>query len=96
MRSAELPGRRCFLCGRALDPGALAFRMRVEQAADFDGYIDGDAIGDRDAWGAMTRAIDRSEEALAEEVYRERQLLVCPACAERVWNVLTFPLADDC
>jgi hypothetical protein len=85
--------RVCFRCGLRLGRGELAYVVRVEMAADFDGYIDGDSlVASRDAgFAAMTSAAERSEEELSDEVYRERSILYCRPCAEAVWESVVSP-----
>jgi hypothetical protein len=86
-------GRVCFRCGLRFARGELGYVVRIEMAADFDGYIDGDSIvAARDAgFAEMTVAADRSEEELSDEVYRERAILFCRPCAEAVWNTVVSP-----
>jgi hypothetical protein len=86
--------RICFRCGAAIGPGAHAYRLRLEMTADFDGYIDADALAGSNedaAFEAMTAAADRTAEELSEEVYRERTLMLCPPCAKRLWADVAEP-----
>jgi hypothetical protein len=85
--------QKCFSCGEILKPGGLAYRVRIQMAADFDGYIDGDSLElnlfpdpiDR------KRIDERTAEELEEEVYRERTLKMCKSCAESAWKTITSP-----
>lgn len=83
--------RTCFRCAGHLADGQHAYRLHVELTADFDGYIDGDAVTPDSAFAAMTIAAGRCEEQLADEVRRERELILCPACAEPLWIDVTSP-----
>ena len=82
--------RICFRCGAEFALGGLAYQVRIQMVADFDGYINADGLLDA-GFAAMTVAAERSEEQLTEEVYRERTLLLCLRCAERAWAAVTEP-----
>jgi hypothetical protein len=86
--------RVCFRCGRSFAPGELAYLLRAELVADFDGYIDGDSlVAATDAgFAEMTASAERSEEELSDEIYRERATLLCRTCAETVWAAVVSPL----
>ena len=85
--------RVCFRCGIEFNPGDLAYQMRIQMAADFDGYIDGDSLEtSTESSNEMIRRIDElTSEELTEEVYRERTLLFCKSCAEDTWKSVTEP-----
>jgi hypothetical protein len=85
--------RVCFRCGIEFNPGDLAYQMRIQMAADFDGYIDGDSLeSSNESTDRISRQIEeRTSEELTEEVYRERTLLFCKTCAEEAWKSVTEP-----
>lgn len=85
--------RICFRCGAEIIAGGLAYQVRVEMSADFDGYIDGDICADSFAAGhaALQAAASQSEEELSDQVHRERKFLFCHICAEQVWNIVARP-----
>ena len=83
----------CFWCGIEFIPGGLAYQVRIQMAADFDGYIDGDSLDASPESGleAIKEALKRTAEELTEEVYRERIILLCKSCAEQAWVTMTNP-----
>ncbi len=85
--------RCCFWCGMELALGALAYQLRIQIAADFDGYIDGDDIGNSLSAGfqAVRNATGMSADELINEVYQERTLRFCKNCAEHAWAIITKP-----
>ncbi|MEJ7618881.1 MAG: hypothetical protein WKF30_18340 [Pyrinomonadaceae bacterium] len=87
------PARICFRCGAQLIAGGLAYQVRVEMSADFDGYLDGDIYANSLAamQTALQAAATESEEELNDQVHRERKFLFCHICAEQVWNIVARP-----
>jgi hypothetical protein len=85
--------RLCFSCGSVFPLGGLAYQVHIQMAADFDGYIDADAMETptESSEQIITAIAQRSAEELMEEVYRERRLLFCKRCAERAWAAVVEP-----
>lgn len=89
----EFSARKCFRCGALIPAGGLAYQLRLQMSADFDGFLDADseANSPTEARTALTRIAEQTEEALNDQVYRERTLLCCSICAEQAWRQLTKP-----
>jgi hypothetical protein len=89
--------KRCEKCGRRIPDGSLAFEVRIQVAADFDGVLP--APDDADPQGqarALLKAIaGRDAEALLRDVVHTERHLLCPGCRDRyLANPLNLPLPD--
>ena len=95
----ENPGKRrfCGHCGKILQPGATAWRLRGELFADFDGALPpvSDPEGlEAEKNRALNDIADKEEAELNREVHRPVELLLCPPCRlifEREWLELRRP-----
>ncbi|MEW6734588.1 MAG: hypothetical protein AB1489_24900 [Acidobacteriota bacterium] len=87
MSSESSPlSRICFRCGYQCEVGALCYRVSIEIVADFDGYIDADALlaEPAPAAQAIAAADRRSAESLTHDIYQQLQVFLCKSCKDRV------------
>jgi hypothetical protein len=89
----------CEKCGRLLPAGALAFEVRIQVAADFDGVLPVDDES-ADLEARLTTLLREMEEAdperLMRDVYHVERHLVCPGCRDRyLANPLNLPLPEE-
>lgn len=88
----------CERCGRAMSDGGLAYEVRIEVRADFDGVLPSpEEVGDIP--GRQRRLLDllarTDPEAAMEDVCHEERHLLCPTCRERfLANPLNRPLPE--
>ena len=88
----------CAKCGKVVADGGLAYEVRIQVAADFDGVLPEVEAG-ADLEGrlrALVAAMDAADPAeLMRDVYHEERHLLCPACRERyLANPLNLPLRE--
>jgi hypothetical protein len=78
--------------------GSLAFEVRIQVYADFDGVLptpEADADLEAEMRKIVAAMAHRDPEALAREVYHSERHLVCPGCRDRyLANPLNLPLRD--
>ncbi len=86
----------CFRCNLMLHPGACCYRVRIEIEADFDGYIDGDALlADASAAAnALGAAEMESAESLSNDVYQKFEVLLCRPCKDKLL-ITAFSSIDE-
>ena len=91
--------KRCDKCGRRMPDGSLAYEVRIQVAADFDGVLTEPEEGADLAEQARTLAdalASRDAETLLREVVHTECHLLCPGCRDRyLANPLNLPLPDD-
>ena len=73
--------RACFSCGKALQPGALAYRVTVAIAADYDGVIteDPEQAG---MYALLEACLALDAETLEKDVHQEITIMLCKACKD--------------
>lgn len=90
--------KTCDKCRRQMPDGALAYEVRIEVMADFDGVLvvpedAGDAAAQRREILAAAEQAD--PDALMDDVCHSERHLLCPACRERfLANPLNLPLPE--
>jgi hypothetical protein len=90
--------KTCAKCGREMPDGGLAYEVRIQVYADFDGVLpEAEASEGLEAHlKALVAAMDRADsDELMRDVYHEERHLLCPACRERyLANPLNLPLRE--
>ncbi len=92
--------KRCEKCGREMPDGSLAYEVRIQVLADFDGHLS-EAEATREETDARLRevlaqAAEHDPVALMREVYHAEQHLLCPGCRDRyLANPLNLPHPDE-
>ncbi len=77
--------RHCERCGRALEDGALRYRVEIRLTADFDGLLGTPGEGEGKSLEEQLAACEgMSEEELMAGVHRALLFLVCPACRKAI------------
>jgi hypothetical protein len=77
--------------------GSLAYEVRIQVAADFDGVLPepGDADFQGQARALLEAIADRDAETLLRDVIHTERHLLCPGCRDRyLANPLNLPLPD--
>ncbi len=91
--------KRCEKCGQQMPAGSLAYEVRIEVWADFDGVLP-EAETYQDARAQMqalvTEMSARDPDELMCEVYHRERHLLCPGCRNRfLANPLSLPLREE-
>jgi hypothetical protein len=84
---------RCDVCGKRFKKGGTRYRINLEVISDFDGYIEDFS---KKPEGHLEKKIDKimeeteemTEEQLEEDVYLQRQWLMCVDCREQFLKLL--------
>ena len=90
--------KQCEKCGREMPDGGLAYEVKIQVYADFDGVLP--QVKTADEMEARLRELaDAMEEAdpdeLMRDVFHEERHLLCPGCRDRyLANPLNIPLPD--
>jgi len=91
-------GKICERCGRKMPDGSLAYEVRIQVAADFDGVLPDEAEAEEleARMAALVEELNgRDPEQLMRDVYHVERHLLCPACRERyLANPLGVPLPE--
>jgi hypothetical protein len=87
--------KTCAKCRREMTDGSLAYEVRIEVAADFDGVLPSEQEGSGPR-RALLAALELVEpDAAMESVYHEERHLLCPRCRDRfLANPLNLPLPE--
>jgi hypothetical protein len=90
--------KTCEKCGKEMPDGSLAYELKIEVYADFDGVLPEVETADemearlREVVAAMEEA---DSDELMRDVHHEERHLLCPGCRERyLANPLNLPLPD--
>ncbi len=89
----------CEKCGRVLPDGALAYEVRIQVAADFDGVLpledDPAALSSR--LTSLLRELEQANpDQLMRDVYHVERHLLCASCRDRyLANPLNLPLPEE-
>jgi hypothetical protein len=99
MADALRTTKRCEKCGLRMPAGSLAYEVRIEVCADFDGVLS-EAETHQDARAQMqalvTEMTARDPDELMREVYHRERHLLCPGCRDRfLANPLNLPLREE-
>ncbi len=90
--------KMCDRCGRAMEDGSLAYEVRIQVAADFDGTLTVEPAMDagRALHDLVASAARRDPDELMRDVYHSEKHLLCPCCRDRyLANPLNIPLRAD-
>ena len=84
---------RCDVCGKRFKKGGTRYRINLEVISDFDGYIEDFSKRPEDHLEKKTEMIvqeteDMTEQELEEDVYLQRQWLMCVNCREQWLKLL--------
>lgn len=90
--------KTCEKCGREMRDGSLAYEVKIQVYADFDGMLtDEETATEREV--RMRELVETMEESdpdvLMRDVFHEERHLLCPRCRERyLANPLNLPLPE--
>jgi len=90
--------KTCEKCGKEMPDGSLAYEVKIQVYADFDGVLpDGGTAPEREA--RMRELVETMEESdpdvLMRDVFHQERHLLCPRCRERyLANPLNVPLPE--
>jgi hypothetical protein len=88
----------CGKCGMEMADGGLAYEVRIQVFADFDGVLPQvETAAELEArLTELAAAMDeRDPGELMRDVYHEERHLLCPSCRERyLANPLNLPLQE--
>lgn len=84
--------RKCFRCGKELQPGGLFYVLQIKVISGFDGMLL-EPTGDIDQQlnQLLEQAQHLNPKELEKEVYEEITLLVCKSCRDRFVGDLHSP-----
>ncbi|HWU40078.1 MAG TPA: hypothetical protein VN203_20705 [Candidatus Acidoferrum sp.] len=91
--------KTCNKCGKVMPDGSLAYEVKIQVYADFDGVLP--EVRTADEMEARLRelvaAMDEADpDKLMCDVYHEERRLVCPGCRDRyLANPLNLPLREN-
>ncbi len=90
--------KHCDKCGKEMPDGSIAYEVRIQVYADFDGVMP--RIETAEELEArlheLVAAMDGADpDELMRDVFHEERHLLCPGCRERyLANPLNLPLPD--
>jgi hypothetical protein len=91
--------KTCEKCGKEMPDGSLAYEVRIQVVADFDGVLPeaGTVEQVESRMHETVAEMERADpEALMRGVCHEERHLLCPACRERyLANPLNLPLPEQ-
>jgi hypothetical protein len=98
IRIRRAMSKACAKCAKEMADGGLAYEVRIQVYADFDGVLPQvETAEELEARLAeLVAAMDeRDPDELMRDVYHEERHLLCPACRERyLANPLNLPLQE--
>ena len=90
--------KHCDKCGKEMPDGSIAYEVRIQVYADFDGVIPQiETAEELEArLNELVAAMDGADpDELMRDVFHEERHLLCPGCRERyLANPLNLPLPD--
>ncbi|MBS1117024.1 MAG: hypothetical protein H6Q87_1408 [candidate division NC10 bacterium] len=90
--------KMCERCGREMPDGSLAYEVRIDVYADFDGVLvppEAGRAADEELRELVARMADQNPDALMRDVYHRERHLLCRECRDRyLANPLNLPLPD--
>lgn len=93
-----LMSKVCERCGRTMQDGSLAYEVKIDVYADFDGVLAPPEAGtkpDEELRDLMTSIADQDPAKLMRDVHHSERHLLCPDCRDRyLANPLNVPLRD--
>ncbi len=91
--------KTCEKCGKEIPDGGLAYEVKIEVYADFDGVLPeaGTAEEMEARLQELVVAMDQADpDELMRDVHHEEHHLLCPGCRDRyLANPLNLPLPDS-
>jgi hypothetical protein len=88
----------CERCGRQMADGSLAYEVRIDVYADFDGVLippDAGRTSDQELRELVARMAEQDPATLMRDVYHSERHLLCPGCRDRyLANPLNLALPD--
>lgn len=88
----------CERCGREMPDGGLAYEVRIDVYADFDGVLAPPEAGrktEEELRALAARMAGQDPDALMRDVYHSERHLLCRECRDRyLANPLNLPLPD--
>jgi hypothetical protein len=90
--------KTCERCGKEMPGGGLAYEVKIQVYADFDGVLP--EVETADELEARLRELVAATEGadpdeLMRDVFHEERHLLCPGCRDRyLANPLNLPLPD--
>jgi hypothetical protein len=92
-------GKLCERCGREMPDGGLAYEVRIDVYADFDGVLAPPGEGrttEEELRELVARMADQDPDALMRDVYHSERHLLCRECRDRyLANPLNLPLPES-
>jgi hypothetical protein len=90
--------KTCKKCGKKMRDGSLAYEVKIQVYADFDGVLPGVKTAD-DMEARLRELLEAMEGAdpdeLMRDVFHEERHLLCPGCRDRyLANPLNLPLPE--
>jgi hypothetical protein len=90
--------KTCEKCGRRMPEGGLAYEVKIQVYADFDGVLEDLETAD-DIEARLREVVAATEGAdpdeLMRDVFHEERHLLCRGCRDRyLANPLNLPLPD--
>ena len=78
---------RCGFCGKRFKKGSTRYRIRIEVASDFDGYLEDWSKKPEDLLQkriekTLEDTRDMTEKEIEEQIYLKREFLACVKCRE--------------
>lgn len=91
-------GKTCEKCGKEMADGSLAYEIKIQVYADFDGVLE-DVKTAEEMEARLHEVVTAMEAAdpddLMRDVFHEERHLLCPGCRDRyLANPLNLPLPD--
>jgi hypothetical protein len=91
--------KSCEKCGKQMPDGSLAYEVKIQVYADFDGVL-AESGGAEEMEARMRKlAADMEQadpDALMRDVFQQERHLLCPACRDRyLANPLNLPLPGE-
>lgn len=87
----------CGRCGRGMRDGSLAYEVRIDVYADFDGVLAPPEAGtkpEEELHELVASMAERDPAELMRDVYHSERHLLCPDCRDRyLANPRNLPLA---
>ncbi len=90
--------KTCQKCGKKMADGSLAYEVKIQVYADFDGVLPDMEASDelQVRLRELLRAMEGADpDDLVRDVYHEERHLLCPGCRDRyLANPLNRPLPE--
>jgi hypothetical protein len=88
----------CERCGQWMEDGSVAYEVRIQVCADFDGVLVPPESGistEAELRRLTDRLVEEDPAELLRSVYHSEQHLLCPGCRDRyLANPLNIPLRE--